>query len=235
MNISVCIAAYNGERFIHEQIASILPQLGPDDELIVSDDTSEDRTVEIVKRFNDPRIVLLEGNFRSHVRNFEHALKHARGTYIFLADQDDIWEPNKVERMLEALETCDLVLSDATMIDEEGNRIFDSFYRFNRSRPGLLKNFHKNSYLGCCMAFRRPLLDHALPFPAHINMHDWWIGMLAELSFRRCFIEDKLVLYRRHGDAVTSMDGTSKNPLWKKLLFRYHLFLALAKRTLLHR
>ncbi|MDE5758415.1 MAG: glycosyltransferase, partial [Allobaculum sp.] len=90
--ISVCIATYNGERYIETQIRSILDQLNEDDEIIISDDSSTDRTLDIIRSLNDSRIKLFAGNkFHSRTFNFENALKQATGDFIFLSDQDDIW------------------------------------------------------------------------------------------------------------------------------------------------
>ena len=95
--ISVCIATYNGERFIREQIDSILRQLSSDDEIIVSDDGSTDDTISIINSIDDKRIRIIEGPRKhSPTHNFECAMKEAKGYYIFLADQDDVWKPNKV-------------------------------------------------------------------------------------------------------------------------------------------
>lgn len=106
--ISVCMATYNGGRFIKEQIDSILPQLSQYDELIVSDDGSTDRTLEIIASYKDERIKVFHHQKTGNkyyptlkvcysTNNFENALKQAKGDYIFLCDQDDIWEKNKVE------------------------------------------------------------------------------------------------------------------------------------------
>lgn len=90
--ISVCMPTYNGEKFIRIQLESILSQLGNDDEIVISDDSSTDKTVEITKSFNDSRIHLLENNtFHSPIYNLENALKNAKGDFIFLSDQDDEW------------------------------------------------------------------------------------------------------------------------------------------------
>jgi len=220
MRISVCIATYNGEKYIHAQIASILSQLGKDDEIVISDDSSTDRTVEIIKAFNDTRISLLEHQtFHSHVYNFENSLKHAKGKYIFLADQDDIWLPGKVETMLSLLSSYDLVLSDARVVNEKGETIYDSFFHFNHSKKGLLKNLYKNSYLGCCMAFNRKILHIALPFPKKINMHDWWIGLIAEIYGSVCFTDKR---------------RKSNNPFFKKVGFRIAMIRGLLSRVLTH-
>ena len=96
--ISVCVATYNGEKFIREQIESILCQLSSDDEIIVSDDGSTDGTIVIINCIGDKRIRIIEGPRKhSPTFNFENALKEAKGDYIFLADQDDVWKTNKVE------------------------------------------------------------------------------------------------------------------------------------------
>jgi len=156
--ISVCMATYNGERYVAVQLTSILNQLSDGDELIISDDSSIDNTTTIIKSFNDNRIKLYENQqFKSPIFNFENALKHANGEYIFLADQDDIWMPRKVEIFKKYLNDYDLVLSDANIIDDSGKEIYESFYRVNASNGGLLKNMVKNSYLGCTMAFNRKI------------------------------------------------------------------------------
>ena len=102
--ISVCIATYNGEKYIREQLDSILPQLGLDDEVIISDDSSTDNTLKIIEEYNDCRIKIFSNNkFYSPILNFENALKKAQGDFIFLSDQDDIWKSNKVEVVMKYL------------------------------------------------------------------------------------------------------------------------------------
>lgn len=112
--ISVCIATYNGAATLHEQLSSILSQLSPDDEVIVSDDGSTDATLDVVRAFDNPIIHIVPGpQTGSPIDNFEHALRQARGEYIFLSDQDDVWLEGKVQRMLAALKGgADCVVSD---------------------------------------------------------------------------------------------------------------------------
>jgi len=201
MKISVCMATYNGEKYIKEQLDSILSQIGKNDEVIVSDDSSTDNTIEIVKSFNDSRIKIFENQtFKSPVYNFENTLKYANGELIILSDQDDIWKPNKIHIIKTYTQKYDLVVSDADIIDEKGAILQESFYKLNGSRKGFIKNIIKNSYLGCAMAFNRKILDKTLPFPRNLPMHDWWIGLIAELYGKVYFIEDKLISHRRHGD-----------------------------------
>lgn len=219
--ISVCLAAHNGEKYVGAQIESILssPLV---DELLVSDDGSVDRTMEVVARFSDPRIRLLRGPRAGSGRNFEFLLTMARGEYIFLSDQDDIWKPEKVGLMLEQLQRADLVVSDCVVVDQHRKVLHPSYFALMRSRPGLLKNIVRNSYLGCCMAFRRSLLRHVLPLPRHLPHHDWWIGLIAELVGTVTFMDVPLLEYRRHADTTSQAAGRSRAPvserLWRRAL-----------------
>lgn len=215
------MATYNGEKYIEEQLETILYQLSDDDELIISDDSSTDATIKIIKAFNDKRIQLIENQkFQSPIFNFENALKHACGEYIFLADQDDIWMPQKVNILKKYLNDYDLVLSDANIIDINGGVINQSFYKLNSSRSGFMKNIIKNSYLGCTMAFNRKILEKSLPFPKDLPMHDWWLGLIAEIYGKTYFIEDKLISYRRHGNNASHTGQKSNYSFLKKIFFR---------------
>ena len=126
--ISVCMATYNGGHYIREQLDSILMQLGEGDEIIISDDSSTDDTLEIIASYADNRIKIFPGqHFHSPVFNFENALKQAKGDYVFLSDQDDVWKLDKVQVMLEELKRFALVVSDCMVVDKEGGVIQDSF------------------------------------------------------------------------------------------------------------
>ena len=113
MSISIAMATYNGEKYIKDQLDSILVQLGKDDEIIISDDKSTDQTTEIIKKYikEDSRIKLLEGPQKGFVKNFENALLNCSNEIIFLCDQDDIWLENKKEKVLEKKNepSCDLL------------------------------------------------------------------------------------------------------------------------------
>ena len=231
--ISVCIPTYNGEKYIKEQLDSILSQLSDDDEIIISDDSSTDNTVSIIKSINDGRIQLLENNqFKSPIFNLENALKKAKGEYIFLSDQDDIWMPDKVEAILKYLKLYDLCTSDCSLIDSNGNITEESYHK-KKSRTGFWRNIIKNSYIGCCMAFRREVLDYVLPFPRKIPMHDIWIGLNVQLNGRDVFIDDKLILYRRHGNnaSFTGDIGGSQFSISYRIKYRIVLLFLLFKRN----
>lgn len=222
--ISVCIATYNGARYIGEQLASILKQLSAEDEVVVSDDGSTDDTLDIVRSLNDRRIRIVDGPRRhSPTLNFERALRNAKGDYVFLADQDDVWLEGKVRRCMDELQECDCVVSDARVTDSLLNTTSESLFKLMHVRRGRLSNLlWRNGYTGCCMAFRREVLSKALPFPTDIPMHDIWIGNVAAFCGRLRFIDDRLLLFRRH-DATASCNGKgSTYSLWQKLSFRWH-------------
>ena len=127
---SICIATYNGEKYIKEQLTSILSQINIDDEVIISDDGSTDQTTEIIKSLNDSRIKLIKGDFHNFTFNFENAIKQAKGEYIFLADQDDVWLPNKYHECLHELKKYDLICHNSKITDKNLNIINNSFFNF---------------------------------------------------------------------------------------------------------
>lgn len=230
--ISVCMPTYNGSAYIQRQVETILAQLGEQDELVVSDDSSLDETLSILASFADDRIRVLTGcQFYSPIYNMENALKHAKGKYIFLTDQDDVWLPNKIEVMLEALKTNDLVVTDCSVIDSDEQVVVDSFYSIMNSGCGFWKNLYKNTYMGCCMAFRSSVLDYALPFPKRIPMHDSWIALCVEYKGGNiAFLADKCLLYRRHGKNASTCSSSSTQTLKKKLVDRLYLLISIIRK-----
>ena len=226
MKISVCMAAYHGEKYIDSQMRSVLGQLSKGDELLVSDDAPGGETERIVCTLaaEDPRVRYLKGPGQGVVRNFESVLSAADGDVLFLCDQDDVWLPGKAEKVCAAIRdgAC-LVLHDAKVTDAALHVTEESFFRLHGSKPGFLRNFVRNSYMGCCMAFTREVAQKSLPFPENIPMHDQWIGLTAEKSGKVCFLQEPLLLYRQHGGNVTG----GKTSLRQKLLWRLSLLRAL--------
>lgn len=205
MAISVALAAYNGQEYIEEQMTSILKQLSSKDEVIVSIDPSTDDTFNVVSNMKDERIKVLEGPGKGVISNFENAIAACQNDFIFLSDQDDIWLDGKVETVTSALEQNLLVMHDAKIIDEKRNVIEPSFFQYRNVHHGIYQNIAKNSYIGCCMAFRKELIPYILPFPKKIPMHDQWIGLAAEKIGTTYFLEEPLLLYRRHEGNVSDM------------------------------
>ena len=230
--ISVCVATYNGERFVEEQLRSILSQLGPEDEVIVIDDESTDRTLDIVASLEDPRIRVLHSTAHYFKWNFHNALQAAKGNIIFLSDQDDVWLQGKVEKCVKALEDVDLVIHDSRVVDNDMNVVQPSFFRFYGSGPGLLKNSLNNTYFGSCMAFRRSVLEAALPFPKSNEIgHDIWLGLVAEMTGKVQFLDEPLLLYRRHDLSRTNLTQSLLNrskrsivtKVWSRFVVLYHV------------
>ncbi|WP_077919464.1 glycosyltransferase [Spirosoma sp. 209] len=241
--VSVCMATFNGELYIFDQLQSILKQLSHEDEVIISDDSSTDSTVAIINSFNDERIKLFENQkFKSAVLNFQFTLYQAKGDYVFLADQDDVWLSDRVSTMLEHLQQHKLVVCNCKFIDEKGFSLHPkSFFNIYNSGPGVIKNFVKNTYIGNCMAFNRDILNFALPFPKAIDFypnidHGMWIGILVNVFYTADFIPSILVLYRRHEKNVspTNIEGKSPYSLKIKVLSRFSLGFYLLQRALSH-
>lgn len=219
MKISVALAAYKGEQYIEQQVASVLEQLNADDELIISDDMPETGLSELLgKRFgNDSRIKYYEGPGKGVVKNFENAVSKTTGDIIFLCDQDDVWLPGKVSHCIKAIgKGADLVLHDAKVTDKNLRVKQNSYFEMHESKPGYFCNIKKNSFMGCCMAFKSELKKDILPFPDNIPMHDQWIGLVAEKKYKVRFIYEPLILHRIHGDNVTG----GKTSIFKKIKWR---------------
>lgn len=222
MNISVCIATYNGAKYIKPQLMSILKQLGDDDEVIISDDSSTDETVEIIKQLNDSRIKLYTNmQFRSPILNFEHAISKATGDYIFLADQDDEWDPAKVNTLLPLMQQKILAASYFTFIDSNSTNIVDNVK--NLPHKSFIYNFIKPSIPGCCMAFRSEFKSRILPFPKGIAMHDWWITLVAAMHNQIAITQKPLVRIRRHETNYSTTGSKSKFSLKQKLAIRFSI------------
>lgn len=223
MNISICMATYNGEKYIKKQLDSILSQLEKDDELIISDDSSTDKTIEIIKSYNDKKIKLFEKqNFKSPIFNFENAIKNASGDIIILADQDDIWQENKIQVIKESFKNFNktsLKLYNGNCINQEDKIIKEDLFIYLNAKQGFIGNIIKNSFIGCNLAFTKDLLNYALPFPKDIPMHDSWLGLCAYMFGDVEFVDEKIFSYRLHENNFTS----KKNSLFRKLQIRYIL------------
>lgn len=211
IKVSVAMAVYNGEKYIKEQLDTIISQLESEDELVISVDPSTDSTMEILKNYaaGDDRIHIYAGAGNGLMHNFENAITKCSGDVIVLSDQDDIWEKDKLTecRKVFADENVYVVLHDASIFDSQtGNIIEESFFKYKKCKKGILNNILKNSYMGCCMAFRKELLRWIMPFPKHLPMHDQWIGIMGEIHGKAVFIDKQLIRYRRHSDNMTKLE-----------------------------
>ena len=230
MRISVAMAVYQGSRYLHEQMDSILMQCLPDDQIVCSCDPSTDGSWELLQAYarQDARVQLYQGPGQGVVANFEHALQQCVGDVIFLSDQDDRWRQDKREKVLQVMQQtgASLVLHDAQIIDQDGHVIEESYFTLRGSRPGYWKNLWKNSYIGCCMAFTQSLCQAVLPFPAAIPMHDQYIGLRAEQKHAVAFCPQTLIQYRRHADNATDQKHAD---LQTMLRWRWQMMCALRR------
>lgn len=224
------MAAYNGDRYIQEQLQSILGQLSADDEMVIVDDASADQTLARIKEVVDPRVTLLENDENIGIRaSFEKALRNASGEIIFFSDQDDIWERDKVMQVLGVFSkdaAITLVLTNGIKIEKDGEvtgkRVLKTPIKF-----GIVNTLAKNPYYGCLMAFRREILELCLPIPSSNATHDSWIGTINSLIGKSHYLDKDLVYYRRHGaNATKEVHG----PILKMIAFRVHFIAHLLRR-----
>lgn len=235
--VSICMASFNGGKYIKEQIDSILVQLEEEDEIIISDDGSVDNTIEIINSYNDPRIKLFHHcknpdianmkhsqSYYFATDNFENAIRHARGDYIFLSDQDDVWTKNRIKIFMDTLQHCDFAICNLIPVNNELEQIGAAFYRKNPIPKSAFFNIIKPCASGCCMAFHKKLLPIILPFPRLLICHDLWITCLA-IKFLKCgYINEVLHLYRRNDSNVSTTGKKSSNSIFYKIWYRLIVF-----------
>ena len=234
MKVSVCMATYNGEKYIKEQLESILNQLDEEAEVVISDDHSTDNTLEIARCFSDSRIkIFTNTKNKGYAANFENALEQASGDVIFLSDQDDVWLKDKVSIFLEHLKTTDFVVSNNTVVDAYLKTLHESHFALYGVTKGFFKNLLFPRYVGACMAFNNKVLQASLPFPSNRKLaaHDYWICLVAELFFKTQTIEVPCMLYRRHDSNASTGGIKSKNSLTHKMLARAYVIYHLIKRA----
>lgn len=209
--ISVAMTTYNGEKYIEQQLYSILNQTRPVDEVIICDDGSNDRTVDIIKSMKDDRIKLVENDSNlGYIMNFKKAISLTQGEYIFLSDQDDIWEPNKVETMVNLMEEtgCDALCSNFSLIDKDSRRItnreclqIDSFIEKAKNRILQISFFRLlfgNIAQGCTYCFTKKIKQVYLEIDNKEVIHDYQIMLIAAAIGKVLFLNEKLIRYRLH-------------------------------------
>lgn len=234
---------YNGEKYIREQLESILMQLGDDDEVIISDDCSTDKTLAIIESLDDSRVKVythdkINNPYKGHYKivytvckNVENALRQASGDYIFLSDQDDIWLPGKVEAVVTELDKgYDIVQHDATIINQNRNITLESMYSTYRPIYSLRYFLYGGFFQGASMAFTSRLKDMVIPLGRKFPIgHDHQVVAVALANkLKMSYINQSLLLYRRHDNNVSYTSGRSRNSFYFKLSYRfnqlYHYF-----------
>lgn len=225
MKVDILMATYNGEKYLKEQLDSILNQTHSNFVLHISDDKSTDSTRTILSDYakKDKRVKLYfqEKNL-GYIKNFEFLLSNATADYLMLSDQDDVWMNHKVEYSLNKLkrEKLDLVITDLFIVDKELNNINTSYFQFAHLR--FKSQLHLGNYLlrnpavGCTMMLGKSLLKRILPFPELKHpyyVHDWYIYIMAEAYGKVGYLETPLIQYRQHGNNNIGMHRTKKRSL----------------------
>ena len=229
VGVSVCVATYNGAKYVEEQLRSILDQLDEDDEVIVVDDASTDETRDVVQGLGDQRVQLhVHPVNRGYAAAFESALRRATGAHVMLSDQDDVWPAGRLAAMQRALETASVVVgnirvlgTDAPLRGPFGQREWrlpeDPTHRMRILASLALSNV---PYFGSAMAMRGDFLPVVLPYPVSAReLPDAWIAINALLRCRIAHLDEDVVLRRVHGDSASGAIRSPRAVVRGRLLF----------------
>jgi glycosyltransferase involved in cell wall biosynthesis len=238
--ITIALCTYNGERYVSQQIESLLAQTGVRIEIIAVDDASRDGTLAALQGFarRDPRVsVFANPHNLGPSRSFERAMQLGTGEFIAPCDQDDIWSSGKLAKLLAAIGTHDLAYCDSAFIDGEGRptgrKVSDRMSMMSGRLP--MQFVFRNSVSGHASLLRRSLFEIARPFPADVY-HDWWLALCAASRNGVVYLDEALVEFRRHDDAFSRLGRggthklTGRSRLW--LTQRRRLLAAFAQSSL---
>lgn len=212
--IDILMATYNGEKYLKEQIESILNQTYKNIRLIISDDASKDSTPKILEEYRkkDSRIeIYLNKENRGVVKNIEFLLNKVENEFYMLSDQDDVWLPIKVEKSIETLkkQDADLVFGDLRVVDKNLKTMHESFAKYMLLERKINKfintdrmNYLYNCVTGCTLLSKKEFIKDILPFPAisKYMIHDHWIGLIVSLNGKLAYMPEQYILYRQHGN-----------------------------------
>ena len=233
--ISIAMCTYNGEAYIKEQLDSILKQSYSNLEIIITDDKSSDKTIEIIKEYqrDDERIKFYENEINlGFLKNFEKAISLCSGDYIALADQDDIWKLNKLETFIQAIQGHSLVYSDAIIIDKESKEVGIELVRpkSNLCKGACNKAFFLNNFVsGNTMMFQKELVEHILPIPEKMSYHDIWIGYVASTYGEITYTQEAMTYYRKYEGQVTHQGDIIPSNIFARLEYKKNLRLKVAE------
>ncbi len=212
--ISVVMCTYNGEKYIEEQLDSILNQTYQNLEIIIVDDVSKDNTWQILQtyqqKFSNIAIYKNEINL-GYIKNFEGALQKATGELIAIADQDDIWEKGKLTQQQENIGSNILIYHDSALIKQDGSLMNKNIStHIKMYEGGSFKSLiFDNCVSGHSMLFKKELLSYIFPFPT-IMHYDWWMATVALANGTIRYLPQPLVQYRQHENNVTNITGSNK-------------------------
>lgn len=248
-NVDILMATYNGECFVREQIESIQKQTYTNWHLIISDDLSSDETPAVLDELagKDSRIVVLPNKERwgSAKANFGHLIRSSEASYMMLCDQDDCWLPSKIEESLSAIKLLEdehgshvplLVFCDMKVVDGNLSILHESFEassNFDPTRLSLRHLIAQNVAAGCCMLFNRATAELFLEAEDSepMDMHDWWLMLVASAFGHIGYINEPLSLYRQHGSNEVGANDYSPSSRMKNQDFMLMEFLKTTKQA----
>lgn len=209
--IDILLATYNGEKFVKEQIESILNQTYENFNLIISDDASTDNTLNILEEYEkkDTRIkVFKKEKNEGLIDNFEFLLKNVTSDYFMFSDQDDIWKKDKIEKSINKLkeENSGLVYTDLEIVDEKLNVIYPSYWKYKQIYKKIIKynNFEalylNNFVTGCTILAKSKYIKDILPLPRNSKfvLHDYWTALIISAKDKISYVEEPTIQYRQH-------------------------------------
>jgi len=228
--IDILLATYNGEKYLKQQIDSILAQSNRDWQLSIRDDGSSDDTVKIIKdyvaKYSDKIRLIEDSSGRlGPALNFGKLLEQAAGNYVMFSDQDDIWLPNKIDLTLNAMRASEknypnmplLVHTDLKVVDAELKPIADSLWNHNKICPDtgndLKKLIYRNVVTGCAAMINRKAVEISIPIPPQARLHDWWIALNVAKYGKIIYISTPTVLYRQHSQNIIGAKKTGRTNL----------------------
>lgn len=209
--VSIALCTYNGARFLRQQLESIINQSYKNLEIVIVDDCSSDNSAEIIAGYagHDSRIRFFQNETNlGFNKNFEKAIRLTSGDFIAISDQDDIWEADKIEVLLENIGDNWLIFSNSALIDDDGKALNRTLLRdFSLERCNYMGFLFQNFVTGHSILIRRELLSYILPIPSK-SFYDWWIGFIAVYEGKAIFIDRILTQYRVHSSSVMQLKET---------------------------
>lgn len=213
--VSIAMCTFNGEKYLKEQLDTLICQTYANIEIVIVDDCSTDDTFSIIKSYSKQyphfRIYQNEQNL-GYTDNFERAIKLCNGEYIALCDQDDLWHPDKIKLQVEGIKDNMLIYHDSEFISSAGKGLgkkMSDIMNFYRGGQPLAFLFF-NCVSGHTVLMKRALLADALPLKKDY-FHDWWLSYVATNVGTIDFIPLCLVKYRQHGSNETDILMSKKN------------------------
>lgn len=222
--VQIVLATYNGERFLGEQLDSILANSVDDFSIEIYDDGSTDRTLQIAREYEKQwacvHVHENESNL-GYTKNFLHGVRQCRSPYIMLCDQDDIWKADKISRTLAAMkklegerqgrEDCPLlVFTDAMNYDSETGRELGSFHKSSRLNADKTDPAHllmENKCNGCTMMINAAVLPYLRTIPDEVRVHDWWLALICSCFGKILYLPEMTLQYRQHRDNMIGGRG----------------------------